>query len=122
MRRGTPAGEHLIDLYYQHTGAMARLLAQDPALRHEMAAFLAAVAPGLDALAAKDERGARLTISPAAIGHLQAVLTGFEKADPASPLAAAIRAERQRVDLTKLANQSFADAWASLNLQSQAAR
>ena len=120
--RGAPVGEHLIDLYYQHTAAMARLLAQDPVLRHHMAAFLAEVAPGLDALAAKSERAARLTISPAAIAHLQAVLTGFEKADPASPLAAAIRAERQRIDLDKLSNQSFVDAWASLNQQWQAAR
>lgn len=120
--RGAPVGEHLIDLYYQHTAAMVRLLAQDPVLRHHMAAFLAEVAPGLDALAAKSERAARLTISPAAIAHLQAVLTGFEKADPASPLAAAIRAERQRIDLDKLSNQSFVDAWASLNQQWQAAR
>ena len=120
--RGAPVGEHLIDLYYQHTAAMARLLAQDLVLRHHMAAFLAEVAPGLDALAARNERAARLTISPAAIAHLQAVLTGFEKADPASPLAVAIRAERQRIDLDKLSNQSFVDAWASLNQQWQAAR
>lgn len=118
--RGAPAGEHLMSLYYQHTSTMARLLAQDPALRHEMAAFLVEVTPGLEALAAKNERAARLTISPAAIRHLQAVLNGFEKADPAGPLAAAIRAERQRVDLDKLANQSFADAWANLNQSLQA--
>lgn len=122
VMRGAPAGEHLIDLYYEHSGAMARILAQDPALRHHMAAFLAAVAPGLDALAGHQDRAARLTISPAAMGHLQAVLTGFEQADPASPLAAAVRRERQRFDLDKLTNQSFSAAWASLNQQMQAAR
>lgn len=122
VMRGAPAGDHLIGLYYEHSGTMARILAQDPALRHHMAAFLAAVAPGLDALAGRQENASRLTISPAALEHLQAVLSGFEQADPASPLAATVRQERQRFDLDKLANQSFTAAWDSLNQQMQTAR
>ncbi len=122
VMRGTPAGDHLIALYYQHTPAMARLLAQDAGLRRHLAAFLTAVTPGLDALAAHSTRAERIVVSPAALAHLRAVLDGFERADPASPLAAAVRTELRRFDLDGLANQPFAAAWASLNEQMLATR
>lgn len=64
--RGTPAGDHLIELYCRHGAAVASALAHDPLLRQEIAVFLREVAPGLDALRrAGDVRADRLRVSPA---------------------------------------------------------
>lgn len=116
--RGTPAGDHLIDLYYRHSAAVAAALARDPVLRQDMAAFLREVAPGLDALRRGDHvRADRVLVSPAAISRLRAVLHGLVAADPHGALAQAIRAEQDRFDLDALVGQSYAAAWQRMNVR-----
>ncbi len=114
--RGTPAGDHLIDLYYRHSAAAAGVLAHDANLRQEMAAFLRDIAPGLEALRAQDHvRADHLIVSRETMAHLQAVLDGLVAADPQGALAQAIRAEQNRLDLNALVGQSYARAWQIMN-------
>lgn len=114
--RGTPAGDHLIDLYYRHSVEVTGALVRDPHLRHELAAFLRDVAPGLEALRAQDRlRAESLTVSQETAAHLWAVLDGLVAADPTSDLAQAIHAELAWSDVDALAGQSYAAAWQRMN-------
>ncbi len=114
--RGTPAGDHFIDLYYRHSAAVTGALARDPHLRYELAAFLRGVAPGLEALRAQDRlRAESVTVSQETIVHLHALLAGLVAADPTSDLAQAIHAELAWSDLDVLAGQSYAAAWQRMN-------
>ena len=40
IMRGTPAGDHLAKLYYEHGPSMSRLVLGDPGLRRHLTAFI----------------------------------------------------------------------------------
>lgn len=110
----TPAGQRYTDLYYAHTGQISRLLAKDPALRAQAAELLRSVVPGLAALL--DGKGGTVTVTPAMIRQLQALLDGLAAADPDGPLARTIAAERSRLKPEGLAGLTFEEAWRSINI------
>jgi len=115
--RGTPVGERWIDLYYEHAAAMNRILRADVALRRKAGALVETLQPGLAALASGEKRAGRMTLPPRAIVLLDRVLRGLEEADADGPLARALRAEREALDLRSLIGATYAGAWERINAE-----
>jgi hypothetical protein len=119
---GTPTGRRWTLLFYKHSPAMWRILSDDRGLRRRATALVAAIGPGLDALAA-DEPPARATrIPPYAVALLESVLDDFERADAGGELAHDLRAEREVLDVEHLAGRTYAEAWERINERGGAAQ
>lgn len=113
--RRTPAGQRYIDLYYQHTGELSQLLLKDPGLRRQAAQLLREALPGLRAMA--DGRGEKMLLAADTVAQLDDFLDALGvAAGTDSPLAKAVAAERERVDLDGLVGASYDAAWAAATL------
>lgn len=109
-------GVHYKDTFYNHSLRMVYLMARDKSLRLETTSFLHRMAPGfLDLL---DRGGRNERVDNSMVESARRLANRYVEADRSRggrSLADAIERELQRVDLDRLLNLSFADAWAYLN-------
>lgn len=108
----TPGGRRATQLYYQHTGEITRLLAQDAGLRDQALETLALWKPHLGALV--EGRGARVTIRSSESGAIVSFLAALGAA--ASPaLRQEIERQGQAIGVSSLAGLSLEQGLARLN-------
>jgi len=113
--RGTPYGRRLIDLYYAHAVAVTRIVGEDERLRAQLVALVDRFAAGLETLGTNEADTVHLSPHTAAL--FAAVLRSLEQAEPGSPLALAVRGERERLSPVGLVGSTFSSAWERINLR-----
>jgi bacillolysin len=113
--RTAPYGRHLAALYYEHGPEMSRILRADESLQRRVAALVARLTPGLEALVRDDGSAETLVVTPHTAALLASVLRSLEEqAAPEGGLAQAIRAERAALDLAGIPGRSLAAVWSQV--------
>lgn len=106
----TANGRRLVDLFYEHAGAVSRALATDAALARQASALLARLTPELESWLDGEE--ARPT--PHLVALALAVSRRLEQLDPGSELALAVARERATLGLDGLGVRAAGEVWQAL--------